>query len=63
MRNFRLAAMLLLSSPLAFAVQDCELNGEHVNPANDHTTEGKTGIMKCRERDSGAGTSSRLWLE
>ena len=37
----------------AFAVQDCEINGQHVNPANGSTTEGKTGIMKCRDRDSG----------
>lgn len=37
----------------AFAVQDCEINGQHVNPANGSTTEGKTGIMKCRHRDSG----------
>lgn len=37
----------------ALAVQDCELNGQHVNPANGGTTEGKTGIMKCRDRDSG----------
>ena len=48
-----LTVPLLLCSLSAFAVQDCELNGEHVNPANGYTTEGKTGMMKCRERDSG----------
>jgi hypothetical protein len=29
------------------AVYDCEMNGEHVNPANGSTYAGKTGIMKC----------------
>lgn len=53
MRSSRLLVLLLLSCSAAMAVQDCELNGEHVNPANGHTTEGKTGMMKCRERDSG----------
>lgn len=37
----------------AHAVQDCEMNGQHVNPSNGSTTAGKTGIMKCRDRDSG----------
>lgn len=37
----------------AWAVQDCELNGESVNPANGNTTAGKTGLMRCKERDSG----------
>jgi antitoxin component YwqK of YwqJK toxin-antitoxin module len=53
MRLFRLPVLLLLCSSAVLAVQDCELNGEHVNPANGYTTEGKTGIMKCRERDTG----------
>jgi antitoxin component YwqK of YwqJK toxin-antitoxin module len=53
MRPPCLTVSLLLCSFAAFAVQDCELNGEHVNPANGHTTEGKTGMMKCRERDTG----------
>lgn len=37
----------------AFAVEDCEINKESVNPANGSTTAGKTGIMKCVERDTG----------
>ncbi|MES2414110.1 MAG: hypothetical protein V4614_09935 [Pseudomonadota bacterium] len=46
-----LSALLL---PLSvFAVQDCELNGESVNPNNGNTTAGKTGIMRCKDRDSG----------
>lgn len=47
-----LFALLLLSFPV-LAVQDCELNGESVNPANGHTTAGKTGVMRCRDRDTG----------
>ena len=45
---------IVVSLPAAaLAVQDCEINGQHVNPANGGTTEGKTGIMKCRDRDTG----------
>ena len=36
----------------AHAVQDCEINGLPVNPANGNTTAGKTGIMRCKDRDS-----------
>lgn len=53
MRPSCLTVLLLLCCSAAFAVQDCELNGEHVNPANGYTTEGKTGLMTCRERDTG----------
>jgi len=46
--------------PLAFAaataagaaVLDCEIDGQHVNPANGSTTRGKTGIMKCVDRET-----------
>lgn len=44
---------LLLSCSAAHAVQDCELDGQHVNPANGNTTAGKTGLMRCKDRDSG----------
>lgn len=55
MIQFRLLlpAILCLISNIALAVQDCELNGASVNPANGYTTEGKSGIMRCRDRDSG----------
>lgn len=44
----------LLAAPLAaHAVQDCELNGQSVNPANGATTAGRTGLMRCKDRDSG----------
>ena len=53
MCRFRLSLILLLFAPAAFAVQDCELNGESVNPANGNTTKGKTGMMRCHDRDTG----------
>lgn len=49
-------AMLILAAltaSTAWAVQDCELNGEPVNPANGHATEGRSGILRCRDLDSG----------
>ena len=50
----RAAVLLLaLSGAAAHAVQDCDLNGERVNPANGNTTQGKTGVMRCQDRDSG----------
>jgi len=48
-----LLAACALASPWALAVQDCEVNGESVNPNNGNTTAGKTGIMRCKDRDSG----------
>jgi antitoxin component YwqK of YwqJK toxin-antitoxin module len=47
---FILAAALC--SP-AFAIQTCELNGESVNPNNGGTTQGKSGLMRCKESDTG----------
>lgn len=52
-RAFSAALLLALSGTVAHAVQDCELNGERVNPANGNTTQGKTGVMRCTDRDSG----------
>lgn len=46
-------ASLLCAASLCQAVQDCDINGEHVNPANGHTTTGKTGLMRCKDRDTG----------
>ncbi|RYF82153.1 MAG: hypothetical protein EOO29_08110 [Comamonadaceae bacterium] len=53
MRGFAAALLGTGLAACAHAVQDCELNGESVNPANGHTTAGKTGLMRCKERDSG----------
>lgn len=47
------AVLAALCHPAAHAVQDCELNGQSVNPANGHTTAGKTGLMRCKDRGSG----------
>ncbi len=51
----RLAFTLVLTGfgAPALAVQVCELNGQSVNPNNGSTTEGKTGLMRCREGDGG----------
>ncbi|CAN7528363.1 toxin-antitoxin system YwqK family antitoxin [Polaromonas sp. LjRoot131] len=46
----------LLAPAWAHAVQDCELNGESVNPNHGGTTAGKTGLMRCKDRDSGQPT-------
>ncbi len=43
----------LLAGGAAHAVQVCELNGQHVNPANGSTTQGKTGLMRCRDGEGG----------
>lgn len=45
-------AALLCAGP-ARAVQDCELGGASINPANGNTTAGKTGLMRCKDRDTG----------
>ena len=45
--------LALWSLPSFAVVLDCEINGGHVNPNNGNTTAGKTGIMKCKDRDTG----------
>lgn len=56
-KNIKLFPILALAlgvcTGTAHAVQDCELNGQSVNPANGNTTAGKTGLMRCKDRDSG----------
>lgn len=46
------AAALFLAHGEARAVQDCEINGVAVSPANGATTAGKSGPMRCRDRDT-----------
>lgn len=48
-----LLTALMLSSSMAWAVLDCDIDGVSVNPGNGNTTKDKTGIMRCRDRDSG----------
>lgn len=47
-----IAASFASSPQVRAAVYDCEMDGEHVNPANGSTTRGRTGIMKCVDRDT-----------
>jgi len=49
-----LAALLLGGLPLAArAIEDCDINGAAVNPANGNTTAGRSGLMRCKDRDTG----------
>jgi antitoxin component YwqK of YwqJK toxin-antitoxin module len=49
-----IALPLLFSAGAAHAaVLDCELNGRSVNPSDGGSTAGKTGLMRCKHRDSG----------
>ncbi|MDQ6638620.1 MAG: hypothetical protein M3Z15_03005 [Pseudomonadota bacterium] len=47
------ALILAATIAPAFAVESCELNGEHVNPSNGNTTTGKSGLMRCRDGEGG----------
>lgn len=48
-----LAALCLLAAHPAHAVQDCELNGQSINTNNGAATAGKSGMILCKDRDSG----------
>lgn len=48
-----LALAVLLAAGPARALESCEVNGQPVNPANGNTTADKTGIMRCKDRDTG----------
>lgn len=49
-----LAAIAVAALPPAHAqLKDCTLNGESVNPDNGSTTRGKTGLMRCVNRETG----------
>ncbi len=47
------ALLTALACPSAFAVQDCEFNGKHINTSDGSQTAGKTGMVRCKDRDSG----------
>lgn len=53
-RAMRIAmlAFAVASSP-AFAIQTCELDGQPVNVANGATTAGRSGLIRCRDADTG----------
>ncbi len=46
-------ALLAAANP-AHAVQDCELDGKPINISNGNLIAGKTGLVRCKDRDSGA---------
>lgn len=48
-----LLLLLLLASPAAHAVQNCEFAGKPINTSNGAETAGKTGMVRCKERDTG----------
>jgi antitoxin component YwqK of YwqJK toxin-antitoxin module len=48
-----LTLCLALATPSAFAVEDCEFNGKSINTNNGAETAGKTGMVLCKDRDSG----------
>ena len=52
---FRVAgvALLVATSP-AYAILTCDLDGQPVNPNNGSTTAGRSGLMRCRDADTGS---------
>ena len=48
-----LGAVVLASATGALAVQDCELNGKSINTNNGSETAGKSGMVRCKDRDTG----------
>ena len=53
LHGWLLAGLCLVSSEGAWAVQDCVLNGEFVDPAGGHSLQGRSGTLRCRERSTG----------
>ena len=48
--------LLLILATVGAAVharQDCDINGQPVNPANGATTAGRSGLMRCKDSDTG----------
>lgn len=48
-----LSITALATSQLSFAGEDCLLNGESVSLYNGSTTAGKTGIIRCKDSETG----------
>jgi antitoxin component YwqK of YwqJK toxin-antitoxin module len=49
--SFALAAVAFTSH--ALAIQVCELNGESIDTYNGNSTKGKTGLVRCKDKDTG----------
>ena len=47
-----LGLCIFLGTGAQAALLDCEIAGQHVNPSNGSTTAGKTGLMKCVDRET-----------
>ena len=45
--------VLAATAPPVLAVESCDLDGQPVNPANGYTTQGKSGLMRCRDGEGG----------
>lgn len=52
MRRLVILALCALPVIAQARVESCDIGGEPVNPNNGHTTAGKTGLMRCRDRDT-----------
>lgn len=52
------AALYSIASGV-WAVPHCELNGKSVSPYNGSTTDGLTGMMRCKEETTGLPTSEQ----
>lgn len=46
-------AILALVCQVAHAVNDCDFNGKRIDTGNGAATAGKTGMVRCKDRDSG----------
>ncbi len=53
------AAVFWCASGASWAVPRCEVNGKSVSPYNGSTTEGLTGMMRCKEEANGLPTSDQ----
>ncbi len=53
MRSSLLSVLLICVTPAALAVQDCEFNGQSINTNNGAETAGKSGMVVCKDRDTG----------
>lgn len=48
-----LTAALLAQGTMALAVQDCEFNGKPIDTNNGNATKGLSGMLRCKDRDTG----------
>lgn len=51
--SWAVAVVLSVGATTAYAVEDCEFNGKSINTSNGADTAGKTGLVRCKDRDTG----------